>query len=115
MAKSELPVLELARIKRYAVGRVPSALRSEIRVEVEVTGSVVTLVETRAPWRPEYGPVWSRTPIARLKYSPTNQTWTLFWSDSNGRWHHYRGMGPVPHVEPLLEEIERDPTAIFWG
>ncbi|MHB1064665.1 MAG: DUF3024 domain-containing protein, partial [Georgenia sp.] len=29
--------------------------------------------------------------------------------------HRYDRAEPSPRVAELLEEIERDPTAIFWG
>jgi len=39
----------------------------------------------------------------------------LYWRDRNLRWHRYDRLAPSPHVEPLLAEIEADPTSIFWG
>ncbi len=113
--KSVLPEIDLAKIRRYADGRVPVHLRNQIRVEVEVSGSAVTIVECRAPWTPEIGPDWTRFPIARLKFSPSASAWTLFWRDRNSAWHRYQRIGAMPFVDPLLDEIAADPTAIFWG
>lgn len=39
----------------------------------------------------------------------------LYWRDRNLRWHQYDRIGPSPYVDPLLAEIEADPTSIFWG
>src|SRR3990170_448785 len=97
-----MPELDLARIRRFVDARVPARARHQVRLEVEVQGSAVTIVERRAPWRADIGPEWSRFPIARLRYSPTNAAWTLFWRDRNLRWNRYA-------------EIDADPTAIFWG
>lgn len=41
--------------------------------------------------------------------------WSLCWRDRNLRFHEYTLAFPTLHVEELIAEIERDPTAIFWG
>ena len=75
----------------------------------------MTILECRPPWTPANGPEWTRHPVARLRYLAGRGVWLLDWSDSDLRWHRYDLIGPTPHVEPLLAEIERDPTSIFWG
>ena len=47
--KTVLPELDLARIRRHCEGRVPPRVRDQIRLEVEVRGRSVTIVEGRAP------------------------------------------------------------------
>jgi hypothetical protein len=113
--QSELPELDVARIRRYCEGRVPFHLRDRVRIELEVRGRSVTIVECRAPWTPEIGPQWTRLPIARLRHVKSRGTWMLDCCDRNLRWHRYDRVEPSPHVDPLLAEIEADPTAIFWG
>jgi Protein of unknown function (DUF3024) len=115
MDRTIIPELELARIRRFADQRVPARARDQVRLEVEVGRSTVTIVEQRAPWRPEYGPDWTRMPIANLRYSERHHGWSLFWADRHGAWHRYSEDPPMPHVLPLLDEIERDPRAVFWG
>jgi hypothetical protein len=39
----------------------------------------------------------------------------LFGCDRNQKWHRYTRAGPSARVNVLLDEIEADPTAIFWG
>lgn len=60
-------------------------------------------------------PEWTRVPVARLAYSRKEGEWTLYYADRNHRFQRYWGSGPSPHVVDLLEEIEADPTCIFWG
>jgi hypothetical protein len=86
-----------------------------VRMEAVVDRHAVTLVERRAPWRPEFGPEWTRSPVARLRWSVSRREWTLFWRDRNHRWHHYKYTAPTTEIARLLEEIDRDPTGIFWG
>lgn len=68
-----------------------------------------------APWRKGYGPEWSRG-VARLRYTAGGRLWTLYSSDRNGRWHrYYSPVGSTPDIHVLLDEIDRDPTCIFWA
>ncbi len=48
--------LDLARIRRFYAGRVPAAGAHQIRLDLDIDGVAVTLVERRAPWTPELGP-----------------------------------------------------------
>ena len=59
--------------------------------------------------------VRSRFPIARLRYTKATGVWSLYWRDRNLRFHAYDLVSPTASVEDLLAEVDRDPTAIFWG
>lgn len=110
-----LPDLDLARIKRWCEGRVPLSAQDQVRLEFEVAGMSVTIVERRAPWHDDPSPEWTRLPIARLRFSATTRSWSLFWRDRNEKFHSYPPLPASPTVQTLLDEIDRDPTAIFWG
>lgn len=102
-------------VRTYCEQRIPPHIRDQIRLETATRGRTVTILERRPPWRPDWGPEWSSSKVAQLRYETGAGTWTLHWSDRNGRWHLYNLVEPSPDVEPLLEEIDRDPTGIFWG
>ena len=53
--------------------------------------------------------------IARLRYTKAAKHWSLYWRDRNLRFHRYDQLPPSPQVADLLQEVERDPIAIFWG
>ena len=110
-----VPDLDLARIARYCDERVPAQHLDRIRIEHDVRGRSVSIFECRPPWRPEYGPDWSRRRVAQLRYDPGERRWTLYSADRNGRWHLYYLVDPSPRVDDLLAEIAADPTCIFWG
>jgi hypothetical protein len=95
--KTVLPELDLARIQRFYDARVPARLRGQIRIELEVHGRSVTILECRPPWTPAIGPEWTRLPIARLRHVAAHGVWMLDSSDRNGRWHRYDGIDPAPH------------------
>jgi hypothetical protein len=82
---------------------------------VTTRGAAVTLWECRPPWRPGMGEEWTRIKIAQLRYDPEHLTWNLFWADRNGKWLAYPGMPPTANFDRVIEEIDRDPHACFWG
>lgn len=112
---SGLPELDVARTVRWCATRVPPEALHQVRVECEVSPRYLTIVERRVPWQEDSGPEWTRFPIARLRYTTATRTWQLLWRDRNLRFHLYDPTPPAPTVEPLLAEIGRDPTGIFWG
>jgi hypothetical protein len=110
-----LPDLDIARVERWCAARVPDHARHQVRVECQIAPRHLTIVERRIPWRADLGPEWTSFPIARLRYSAADQTWTLYWRDRNLRFHIYNQLAPSNQVEDLLTELDRDPTCIFWG
>lgn len=110
-----VPDAEVARIERWCRHRVPEHALHQVRIECEVDARDVTIVELRAPWPPDSGADWARLPVARLRYLTSRQVWRLYWRDRDERWHEYQQLPFASGVEALLTEIDRDPTAIFWG
>jgi hypothetical protein len=109
------PELDVARVRRWCTARVPEHARHQVRVECEIGPRHLTILERRAPWREDSGPDWTSLPIARLRYTAADQSWTLYWRDRNLRFHRYDQLAPSQQVEDLLTELDRDPTCIFWG
>lgn len=115
---STLPELDLARIRRFVDQRnerISPHARDQIRIELDLDAGSATILECRPPWRPEYGREWTRFPIARLRYTKTRKEWALYWRDRNLKFHLYDLAEPTANVETLLDEVDRDPTSIFWG
>ena len=113
-----LPETDVARVQRWCATRVPEHARHEVRVECQPALRHLTIVERRAPWQADLDPdrtEWTTFPIARLRYTTTERTWTLYWRDRNLRFHHYDRAAATARVDDLLDEVDRDPTSIFWG
>jgi hypothetical protein len=110
-----LPELDVARVERWCRARVPEQVRDQVRVEVDVADRFLTIVECRPPWRADLGSEWTRFPVARLRYTKGTELWSLYWRDRNLRFHAYDRVPATVRVEELLSEVDRDPTAIFWG
>lgn len=110
-----IPENALDLIRRWADRKVPEHVREQIRLELDVTDRTVTILECRPPWRSDYGPEWTRFPIARLRYTKSRKEWALYWRDRNLKFHEYDLADSSAEVQDLLDEVDRDPTGIFWG
>jgi hypothetical protein len=102
-------------VERYTAAKVPAEVQDQVRLEVETAGNAITIWECRPPWRPEYGPEWTRKGIARFRYSPSAKSWTVYWMRSDLKFHRYTLVDPQSGIGPLLDEVARDPHACFWG
>ncbi len=105
----------MARVRRWCEQRVPAHVRDQVKVECDAGLRHLTIVECRPPWRKDAGAEWIRFPIARLRHTKATGQWSLYWRDRHLRFHAYDRTVPSPHIDDLLQEIDRDPTAIFWG
>ena len=119
-----IPELELKRVERtlkeYCDEKVPEHVRDKLRIAFRVKGNQITLYETRP--MPEFMMKYAKNPgepseteVAKFDYMPRKVSWCLKWSDRNLKWHKYDGLEDVARFEDLLEEVDRDPTGIFWG
>lgn len=109
---------DLARIRPWIHAcndSLPERAVGQIRYEMDVDPRAVTIFECRPPWREDFGPEWTRFPVARLRYTKARREWTIYWRDRNLRFHLYDLVEPTPQVERLLAEIDADPTCVFWG
>ena len=105
---------DVARVRELCEARVPPSARDEVRVELEQERQAVTIVERRPPWREDFGPEWSRLPIARLRYVASKRLWTLYYHRHTGRWERYPLLGPSGRLGDLLTELAEDPICVFW-
>lgn len=110
-----IPELDLARIQRYCAGRIPARVAHLVRLEIDVKGRSVTILECRPPWSPDMGSEWTSFPIARLRFIASRSEWTLYWRDRHSRFHRYLRIDPSPDVDTLLAEIDADPTSSVDG
>lgn len=104
-----LPELDVARVQRWCAARVPEHARHQVRVECELAPRHLTIVERRVAWREDVGPQWTSFPIARLRYTAADKTWTLHWRDRNLRFHLYDPLAPSHRVDDLLTESTATP------
>lgn len=58
---------------------------------------------------------WTTVPVAKLRFSEARRTWSLYWSDANGRWHRMTSVPMDKDIRVLLQAIETDASGVFWG
>lgn len=114
MAASRIPELDLARVRRFCHDRIPSHVRDQVRLEADVRGRSITILECRPLWS-DPNAEWTRMKIAQLRYDDSARLWTLYWADRNQRWHRYWDLDASERIDALLDEIDEDPTCIFFG
>jgi hypothetical protein len=100
-------------LERFCERRVPPRFHDQVRLSVETRGNSVTLFEHRTFYRPPHD--WIKGPVAQFRYDPASNRWTLYWRDRHARWHRYEVKRPTADIGALIQEVDQDPTANFWG
>jgi Protein of unknown function (DUF3024) len=108
-----LPEIDVEKVRRFCRQRVPDRLRDEVRLEVSSRGKNVSIHECRPVRRGAPGD-WTKMAIAQIRYAGEG-TWTLYFGDRNGKWTMYFDLDPAQPIDVIIEELETDPTSVFWG
>lgn len=114
MAFSEL---ELKRIEqtvgRFCQKRSPAHLRDKLCLEYAIKGHDVIIVERRPKW--DEPSKWTESPAAKLKFIRSANKWRLYWMRADLKWHEYPGLSTSDRLDDLVQEIDADPLACFFG
>ncbi len=95
--------------------QIPDSVRDEVRYDLVIEDHAIILLERRRPHDVDIVGAEIATPVAKLRYTKSRAEWSLLWCDANDDFHRYDEIPPTPHIDGLLDEIERDPTNRFWG
>lgn len=92
----------------------PTHAAAQLRYRFESYRNAITVLECRAvvPTDPDQG--WFEVCVARLRFT-RSRGWELYYADRNSDFHLYELVGPADDVTTLLDEIDDDPTGIFFG
>jgi hypothetical protein len=97
----------------YCANSVPASIRSKLRIGYRIEGNAVILYEERPAFRPPHE--WREMVVAKFKYVGTRREWRLYCQHRDFRWHSYEARPAAPSFAKLLDEVDADPTGIFWG
>ena len=104
-----------AHVEIFCANQIPQHAKDEVRLEHSVRGGSITIVERRAPWKPEYGPEWSSLKVAQLRYDEGTRTLVAVLARPE------RALAPVPIRAAGAAWVRCSPrsprtrTGIFWG
>ena len=99
-------------LSKLCTRRSPADLQHEVKVTYAIVGNKVTISQHRTAW--DNPKEWVAMKVALLEYIPRSNVWTLYGFDRNERRAEY----PSPSTSDLtalIDEVDSDPTGIFWG
>lgn len=88
-------------------------VREQLRVGYRIEGSSVVLFESRV--RYDNHAEWLEHPVAKFTYVASIERWRLFCVFRDLKWHGYQPRPEASTLAALVDEVQRDPTGIFWG
>ena len=86
---------------------------AKLRKDLCFVGPSVILFESRP--RFDAPADWIEEPVAKFVYVKRTNVWRLFCQRRDLRWHRYAPLPEAHELGPLVAEVSRDPTGIFWG
>lgn len=114
MSLNELQKKKVSNIlDKFCKNRIPERARDQIKLDYNIRGDHVTLFEKRRYYKDPKQ--WTEKKIAQFRYNSENNNWTLYWWRHTGRWYKYEEVQPSNNLQRLVNEVDEDPTAIFWG
>lgn len=115
--KMTIPIIEKTllevTLKNYCNKRIPDYIQHKVKLDFKINKNKSTLFEVRPVFNQPDKTVDIK--VAQFRYNTKTSFWTLYCRDRNSIWHKYPGVEPTKRLEDLLEEVESDPTGIFWG
>lgn len=57
---------------------------------------------------------WTSLPKAKFRYSPAKEVWSLYWPDTNERWHRLSSAKTAKDIRVLLKAVATDTSGVFW-
>jgi hypothetical protein len=58
---------------------------------------------------------WVSVPRAKFRYSQARNEWSLYWSDTDNRWHRVSNVKAARDIKVLLQSVVSDPLGVFWS
>ncbi|HEU5153259.1 MAG TPA: DUF3024 domain-containing protein [Gemmatimonadales bacterium] len=114
MALSEIERAVISkRLKAYCDAKVPAHIRNELRLGYRISGHDVVLFEERPALRSPHE--WQESPVAKFTFVRARNVWRLFCQHRDLRWHEYQRRPKAKEFDILLQEVDSDPTGIFFG
>ncbi len=89
------------------------AVADRLRYTYAFVANAALLVEQRPSFMNPAD--WNDVPVAKFRYSQARNQWSLYWCDSNERWHKVPDVRAERDIRRLLAVVLADPLGVFWG
>jgi hypothetical protein len=82
------------------------------RLEFEIHENQAVLIERRPSFLNHLQ--WTALPKAKFRYSPAKGVWSLYWPDTDQRWHRLSSAKTAKDIRVLLNAVSTDTSGVFW-
>ena len=92
---------------------VPPHVDHQLRHGYRLEGPTIVLFESRPKF--SHSSTWVDLDVAKFRFIKSRRRWLLYCQFRDSKWHAYEPLPEAPDLETLVDEVQRDPTGIFWG
>jgi frataxin-like iron-binding protein CyaY len=101
-------------LQRYCDEKIPDNIRDQLRLTYTFEDNSFILLEERPPIDSN-SDVWLADPVAKFVYKKAEKLWHLLWLGQDLQWHDFSPPERSSEFSRLLDKVDEDVTAIFWG
>lgn len=115
MAISEFEVKRIEKlVGAFVESRRPEPhIRSKLDLDFRIDGQSFEIFEIRTRWDNPSEKLEGS--IAKATYVKSRKIWKLYWMRADLKWHSYKPFAESESLEKILEVINKDDHACFWG
>ncbi|WP_286850525.1 MULTISPECIES: DUF3024 domain-containing protein [Sphingobacterium] len=115
MDKKELILMIEIQLKSFIDSRRPKdvEVRKKLDFGYSWDGQTALLFEIRPQWNDPSNIL--ELPFAKLRFVKASKIWKLYWMRRSGKWEAYEPKPESTNLQLLLDEINHDGYACFFG
>jgi hypothetical protein len=100
-------------LQKYCNNRIPLEMREKVILVYKIEGNSIILIEKRPHFKIKNRIIESL--IAKIKYINKTKEWELYYPNRKLGWSKYWNFKNKKRFSTIINEIDKDPTCIFWG
>lgn len=112
LPESDIDKLETL-LKLMFERRISEESEEKLKLTYEVKGNKITIIESRPFFIDPDS--WNSVKVAQFEYNSDIGNWALYWYSTKNRRQAYPTGRNKDSIEKLVDEVDSDPTGIFWG